>query len=86
MAQWHISLTDPSRPEGEQFVAVIAVEGDWPEAERHHHDGITAEYLDALIMGPVPDEDRTPPELCGRLLRTRDEVEAAAGVGSWPYQ
>lgn len=83
--QWQISLADPTAPEGEQFVAFIAVEADdWPESERHHHDGVTVVCLEALLMGPVPDHAQTPPHLAGRLLRSRAEVEDAGGV--WPYE
>ncbi len=76
MTQWQISLTDPDAPEGKQFVGFLAVEG--PEA-----DGVTITYLEALVMGPVPEDAQTPEHLSGRLLQTREDCEAAGCI--WPY-
>lgn len=86
MDWWQLSLTDPTAPEGEQLVGFATVELDWPEEHRHHHDGVTAVRVEALIMGPVPDDvvAAIPEGLRRRVLRTRAECEACDVV--WPYE
>jgi hypothetical protein len=85
MAQWMISLTDPHAPEGKQLIGFVVAVGDWPvEFRPLAMMDLPIARVEALIAGPVPEGyEVTDPRLLGRLLRTRDDVEAAGGI--WPY-